>query len=1251
MLFNADSQDMREMEPRSPPTSTCLPDHYASSYLNLDIRGQSRNHPPPPTDGPNTRDRIRRGLLPRGSSHEFDHGPRELVQSDCGLDRWNVNGERSPCPVSSTTSVPAHDLRQDELSFSSSLSSSSSSSMFGLDFDTLPAAAAAAEVPSSSSAYASVDHPDSFILSCYPPPLRFSDDLDRSSRQEEGETVSSHRVVSNASIIEHESGNLVQEGGDGSMTNGLGITKEEWLALGGFAVDDEDDAGNHEPTTTHAQPRHDNPPRRPPAFGPSEDVFTTTSTRTTTTKTQSVFVLPAPPPLPLPLLAPPPGPPPEGSFHADRTTLETAPFASSCPEDDDELGIERSSWATTAARLDDDENPFKLPTPPAEFTRPSVSPWLTFDPTRSPPPPISSRATTSSVTNCPKLGGGGGGCDESSGSPFKSPRTRTTICHHRERTNPYPVPPSSSPDSYSYSKKKKRNIELCDRDHRAAGAATRRRDRATTMNLDMADDDDESTMTTRNLTPVTASLVELAKTRPVPSSVERVTVPSAIYAAAAAAAKTTAVPSLLRVGTMTTDQLEHSTRLKKEDDDDEVKTTTTEMASRPEPAPTPTPLKLKKSHGRKTSVGHIPRPRNAFILFRSHLVNSGSLPKTTVVFQEKKEKEDRNEVVAGGGVRRRDGSPAAAADQEEEEVSMTTTTMMVPVVKAVDHKNVSKIVGEIWRRLGPDEKREWEELAEREKQQHREKYPDYKFRPKKSRSKKATTKTTTTTTTTGSKPRQPQEPIATVVDVDRDIVVDSHPSWNPLSPPSMCFEGLDESPLGTRSRTDSSRPFDSSPTKEVVAVKSLLSSSSTSLSSSRMHPYADDNKLDRGSKSSPRSILSTTASSRQTTTAARETLLAQKQQQRHWQGQLGPTRHRRLLNKLENSVAKTADDDDRFIIPPRYDDNSNNRVSSSSLAAAFPMPPLSSPQMILRASSSSSGTGRYQSSRLFERSGGGGGEDDDDEEQKERSEWLRKLDQIPLFTGTFSNDSRQFSLGRWELSKPSNPTTTATEIEIENVTGVAQPEGSGGISDDEEGRHLETTALVDIDSTELFRDDDDGNDQVEKWRRQPRGGGGRGRNVSSLVFDSKQFLTDSGLSLVDHDLDDKEKTSSSSRFFNSVDCDLVSDDLESMSTTTLTTTTQWSDGPCSTAPTSLFGTRGGGGGGESSSSSCLFDSRSHQGPPPGDDDEMALSTRTTTNALFHFGSTNLFATPPRALVDRSSASSSFSSRSILPSSS
>lgn len=98
------------------------------------------------------------------------------------------------------------------------------------------------------------------------------------------------------------------------------------------------------------------------------------------------------------------------------------------------------------------------------------------------------------------------------------------------------------------------------------------------------------------------------------------------------------------------------------------------------PSPIPPPEgKKKKRHGRKMSADHIPRPRNAFILFRSHAITSGLIPHSI-------------------GVK--------------------------------DHKNLSQIVGGVWRGLSEPERQQWEVLAEEEKRRHVAKYPNYAYRPK-----------------------------------------------------------------------------------------------------------------------------------------------------------------------------------------------------------------------------------------------------------------------------------------------------------------------------------------------------------------------------------------------------------------------------------------------------------------------------------------------------------------------------------------
>lgn len=85
----------------------------------------------------------------------------------------------------------------------------------------------------------------------------------------------------------------------------------------------------------------------------------------------------------------------------------------------------------------------------------------------------------------------------------------------------------------------------------------------------------------------------------------------------------------------------------------------------------------KKSHARKQPPGHIPRPRNAFILFRCDFV-----------FQKK-----------------------------------------VPHEIEKDHRNISRIAGRIWKEMSAEQQRPWVALAEAEKAEHVVKYPGYRYNP------------------------------------------------------------------------------------------------------------------------------------------------------------------------------------------------------------------------------------------------------------------------------------------------------------------------------------------------------------------------------------------------------------------------------------------------------------------------------------------------------------------------------------------
>ncbi|KAF8266356.1 hypothetical protein EI94DRAFT_1803203 [Lactarius quietus] len=85
----------------------------------------------------------------------------------------------------------------------------------------------------------------------------------------------------------------------------------------------------------------------------------------------------------------------------------------------------------------------------------------------------------------------------------------------------------------------------------------------------------------------------------------------------------------------------------------------------------------KPSHAKKREVGHIPRPPNAFILFRSSFIKSESVP---------------------GNI---EGN----------------------------HSTLSKIIGIVWKTLPPAERELWEKRAVQAQAEHRARYPDWRFRP------------------------------------------------------------------------------------------------------------------------------------------------------------------------------------------------------------------------------------------------------------------------------------------------------------------------------------------------------------------------------------------------------------------------------------------------------------------------------------------------------------------------------------------
>ncbi|CCA72393.1 hypothetical protein PIIN_06327 [Serendipita indica DSM 11827] len=83
------------------------------------------------------------------------------------------------------------------------------------------------------------------------------------------------------------------------------------------------------------------------------------------------------------------------------------------------------------------------------------------------------------------------------------------------------------------------------------------------------------------------------------------------------------------------------------------------------------------SSSRKNQEGHIPRPPNAFILFRSDLV----------------------------------------------------ARKAVPTSLEADHSTISKIIGVCWRTLPARQRKRWEQKAQEAKALHKERYPDYRYTP------------------------------------------------------------------------------------------------------------------------------------------------------------------------------------------------------------------------------------------------------------------------------------------------------------------------------------------------------------------------------------------------------------------------------------------------------------------------------------------------------------------------------------------
>ncbi|KAL4072391.1 hypothetical protein V8B97DRAFT_1870461 [Scleroderma yunnanense] len=97
----------------------------------------------------------------------------------------------------------------------------------------------------------------------------------------------------------------------------------------------------------------------------------------------------------------------------------------------------------------------------------------------------------------------------------------------------------------------------------------------------------------------------------------------------------------------------------------------------PSELPPPPPVRRRVPPGKRRSLGYIPRPPNAFMLFRADFVRQKHVP---------------------GSIE-------------------------------TNHGSLSKIIGNCWRALPLEEKRVWEIRAKKAKEEHSAMYPGYRFRP------------------------------------------------------------------------------------------------------------------------------------------------------------------------------------------------------------------------------------------------------------------------------------------------------------------------------------------------------------------------------------------------------------------------------------------------------------------------------------------------------------------------------------------
>ncbi|EAU85526.1 hypothetical protein CC1G_06427 [Coprinopsis cinerea okayama7 len=105
------------------------------------------------------------------------------------------------------------------------------------------------------------------------------------------------------------------------------------------------------------------------------------------------------------------------------------------------------------------------------------------------------------------------------------------------------------------------------------------------------------------------------------------------------------------------------------------------VSSSSSPPPFVGPIRNRRPHTKAQKSSHIPRPRNAFILFRSHF-NETNPPKVS------------------------------------------------PTGKRLNQNELSREVGRVWNAMSKEEQQPWKDKYEEELRLHRLKYPDYAYEPR-----------------------------------------------------------------------------------------------------------------------------------------------------------------------------------------------------------------------------------------------------------------------------------------------------------------------------------------------------------------------------------------------------------------------------------------------------------------------------------------------------------------------------------------